>query len=384
MTTSGDDLNIVQGRLQDASILGNDGDIWKRAELLDYYIAGYTQILAMTHATRRFTTMEVPPRYTATGTQNWMARYADGGSFLQWAHETVGGWSVSSLWQLEVLEATGSVPTASQDNMSQQWMRNFKPSTDVHFRFALPRDNERIIKIWYNNELLIPMATRRLDDLRTNWYSLEGEPLIWTLGTGRNRTFEIFSIVTKTTDAYEALDDETRERNPVHGIARRLTGSRTYSSVIEGESGATLPFGIIRRVTSPDRQYYARTDSPRRNPIGKAYKWGSSSGALLVLDAQVPDRGTLTEDDEPVLLPRQMQKYLRYYVLARAFNRQGEGYNPNLASFYQQRFSRGIAFLNSLHQLSRRDSRTAKDTQTRTGRRPRRVQLPADYPRVRI
>ena len=191
MTTVRQDLDDVQRKLHDAPALGEDGSIWTRAELLDWYNEGYRQLLAMTHATQRFTVLEVPPRYTATGTQQWMARHANGGSFLQWAHAAEGGWAVSSLWQIEMIEGTTQTPVHSRNNISQPWQRAFEPSTDAHFRFALPRDNERIVKIWYRDKLLVPLYVGNLDDLRTSWYTLEGEPLTWTLGTGRNRTFEV-------------------------------------------------------------------------------------------------------------------------------------------------------------------------------------------------
>lgn len=381
MATAGADLDTVQRKLQDASTVGDDGMVWTREELLDWYNEGYTQILAMTHATRRFTVLEVPPRFTATGTQNWMARHADGGTFLQWAHEGEGGWIVSSLWQLEVIQQLGtssSKNVASRNSFTQPHNRSFENNTDAHFRFALPRDNERIVKIWYDNELLIPLATRRLDDLETNWYSIEGEPLVWALGTGRNRTFEVYNIQTAVTDTYKSVDSITNEVEPLHGIIRRIAGDRTYEVVTED----SVPYGIPRRIISDDRQYYARTDAPLRNPLGRGYRLASSEDALLVLDAHVPDRGTLTEEDEPSLIPRQMQKYLRYYTYFRAFNRQGEGYNPNMALFYEQRFARGVEFLRRLNQLSRKDRRMARDAQTRSDRRPRRVQFPSDFPQV--
>ena len=101
-----------------------------------------------------------------------------------------------------------------------------------------------------------------------------------------------------------------------------------------------------------------------------------------MLDAHIPDRDTLLGDDEPVLIPKQLQKYLRYYVYFKAFNRQGEGYNPNMAAFYEQRFGRGVAFLRALQILTRRASTMARDPKTRADRRPRRVQFPADFPQV--
>ena len=375
----GTDLNDIQRKLHDAPTLGDDGMIWSRAELLGWYNEGYRQLLALTHATQRFTVLEVPPRYTATGTQEWMARYANGGSFMQWAHAAEGDWAVSSLWQIEALEGTTQTPTNARHNMSQPWYRTYEQNTDAHFRFALPRDNERIVKIWYNDKLLVPLYTRNLDDLRTNWYSLEGEPLTWTLGTGRNRTFEIFSIVTVVTDTYKPVDDLTGESSPQHGIVRRLTGDRIYQA---RAADGGLPFGIPRRVISESRQYYPRPDEPLRSPFGRNYRWSSSNHALLVLDAHVPDMGVLQERDEPVLIPRQLQKYVKYFTWARAFNRQGEGYNPNMAAFYEARFQRGVVFLRNLAMLTRKSSHQARKMQQRHERRPRMPQFPADYPRV--
>ena len=83
-----------------------------------------------------------------------------------------------------------------------------------------------------------------------------------------------------------------------------------------------------------------------------------------------------------MLLPPQRAKYLRYYTLFRAFNRQGEGYDGLMAAFFEQRFHRGITFLRRLQQIARRDRQAARDPIQAQRRRPPRVRLPSNYPAV--
>lgn len=379
MTTIRTELHKCQRVLQDTTQIGRDGSLWTRQELLDYFVDGYRMFLAETSATRRFTVLPVPPRFAWSITFPWEAEFVQDGAAFLWAFQTEGGWAASHLWEIELLE--GITPTNSGEwHVTHPWERSFANPTHQHFRFAIPRDTERVIKIWHDHQLLIPVSTRALDRTETHWYSLDGEPLAWIRGTGQNRTVEVYEIETTYTDNYRQKDAVTNEGNPFHGIPRRFTGDRTYSWT--SESGDTVPYGIARRLSSPDRQYYPRVDEPLRHPFGRSAWFASSVDNLLVLEARIPDESSLTEDDEPSLLPPQMTKYLRWYTLMRAFNRQGEGYDGAMALFYHQRMQRGIAFLRRLHQLARKDRQTQRDPVTRGRRRPPRVRLPSTYPTI--
>jgi len=365
------ELDRIQRQLQD------EGSIWPRAELLDWLRDGSLHLLAETSATRRFTILEVPPRFAWSITFPWEAAFIGDSTPHVWAHQGVGGWA-GNQWELELLE--GITPTASGILTTQPWERTFENPTQQPFRFGVPRDAERIVRLWYNNRLLVPLSVRALDGLETTWYSLEGLPVAWTTGVGPHRTFEVYEIVTNYEANYRYTDAVTNEGNPLHGTLRRLSGDRTYAW--ESASGDTVPYGIARRLSSPDRQYLPRWGETDRNPVGRAGWIAGSQDALLLLEAVIPDQGTLLEADELALLPPQLAKYCRYYALFRAYNRQGEGYHPLLAAWYEQRYMRGVVLLRKLHQLAMHDRQVARQPVQSGRRRPPRVRLPSNYPAV--
>jgi len=374
-----DELNKCQRILQDASSIGRDGEFWSRAELLDYFRDAYLHLLAETSATRRFTVLPVPPRIAWAITHPWQRELIGDAPTYLWPYQTGGGWAASHLWEIEQLE--GITPTsAGAWAITHPWERSFQNPTHQHFRFAVPRDSNRIVKLWHDHRLLIPISTRSIDTTETDWYSLDGEPIAWTAGIGENQTFEVFEIETAYTDDYRHKDSVTNDNNPMQGITRRLTGDRTYGWASDIDD--SIPYGIARRVVSADRQYYPRVDEPQRHPLGRSAWFASSSDNLLLLEARLPDEITLGEDDEAVLLPPQMGKYMRYYTLMRAFNRQGEGHDGAMAAFFEMRFNHGMMFLRHLHMLARKDRRAQRGPVSRGRSRPPRVRLPSNYPAV--
>ena len=196
--------------------------------------------------------------------------------------------------------------------------------------------------------------------------SLGDFPLAWTMGVGRERTFDIYEIVTTANEGYSLTGGP-------YGIPRYFSGSRTYTT-----ANSNL-YGIARSISSPDRQYLG-TSSTR---LGIPRTYHSSVLNLLVLEvigAELPD---LHEEDVPSLIPPQMQKYLRYGVLAQMWGVQGEGMNPALAALCQTRFEQGTRFLQRLSWLSRKDHDFQRIPQgSDMSYRPPRVQLPSNYPRV--
>lgn len=446
-------LDDTQRRLHDAATIGDDGLIWSRAELLDWLNDAYRAMLTQSAAVRRLTTLEVPPRFTYTMTQPWEQRHTSNGTHWMWAIKAGNtGFSVSYLFEVEALE--GIAGTKSSEGITQQWERAHVNPSHVHYTFALPRQNQRIVKLWYDHKLLVPIATRQLDDLERDWMSLGGEPLAWTPGVGKNRTFDVYAIKTKYIQAY------AQPNNPL-GIPRRASGSRTYVPVsasdapgngwaytTPGDSDAiintaaaistgseadlgwrvtlepvsevfpmhqweqdhlngltltagskalptyqweryfdaqevTFAVGSKRSIESPDRQYLSVEQTRANTPLGKIDKWGSSEDNLLLLEVIGPEVTQLVAEEVPHLLPNQMHKYLRFYVLYRAFNRQGEGYNPNMAGFYEQRFLRGVAFMQRLANITHKDRIYAR-TASSSNKRPPRVRLPPAFPAVRI
>ena len=528
-------LDLAQLRLHDAQTIGEDGTIWTRQELLDWAEDGYRRLLGQTKAAKRFTVLDVPGRFSVAITHPWEALYAlESGNFWQWTFNIAPGWAGTSLWEAEELGYV--TPTAAANAVTQPWELAYMASQHTPFRFGVARNQERIDKIWYDHRPLHALTVRELDEQYTQWISLAGEPIVWTLGTGRNRTIEIFEVLTGYTQAYllkgegqprywsgartyttrheprgtwdygyttpgdadaitrpgesrlvalstcfawerayaqdpqavatftvdytdqypdlgvvctqpweyhymggPYLDGENRggtrgtfpwERQspeqsyqastpffpgalewPGTGLKLTLEEVDGFSPLFQWEhdflSGETtltdspmvgtapweseyeatdvsLPFGVLRGVVSPDRQYIPVLYDSRRDPIGMIRRVATSNDNLLLLESPGPDVHALSEEDELGLLPEQLFKVLRDYVLYRAFDRQGEGYDGTMAALYLLRFERGARVLRTLGNLSRRDRQYQRGQVSPPGRRPERVRLPSHYPRVRF
>lgn len=189
------------------------------------------------------------------------------------------------------------------------------------------------------------------------------------------------------TATYQGTYVWERER---HAGATSLSASGTIGTYSwEADYGATnmgdYPPGLMREISSPDRQYLPIADW--EPPYGTIRDFRSSAGNVLLWEVVIPDHPTLEETDTPVMIPAPLQKYLRYYTLSCAFNRQGEGYRPDLAAHWKARWERGPHLLRKLGNLHFADVRY----QRQTGRevpRPQRVSpyapLPSDYQRVRV
>ena len=88
------------------------------------------------------------------------------------------------------------------------------------------------------------------------------------------------------------------------------------------------------------------------------------------------------ETDAPVLIPAPLQKYLRYYVLSRAFGREGEGQRLDLAQHYEARFQRGAQLLKRFGDSAHAD-RVFRRQEPNLGRgRPPLVRLPSEFERI--
>jgi hypothetical protein len=363
VVTAGQVLDRAQEWLHDS------GTIWPRAELFTWLEDGYRQLLAQSQAVRRFAILDLPPRVAVSITHAWERHDVD-------RRETWWPWPVlaaregiacTSRWEVQALE--GVTPEPAAEGITQPWERAYVNPDGLPFRFMLPRAHERIVKLWWDDQLLGVSSVRELDELETNWMSIEGEPVAWVTGTGPNRTVEVYEVQTGYQEPYRLSGSWP------YGIVRSFSGDRTYELDFFG------PASVLRRIVSADRQYLAVWPTDAAAPYGIPRTWQSSVGNLLLLHVVGPEVEALAEEDELALLPAQAAKYVRYYVLARAFNRSGEGYAPNMATFYLARFQRGVQLLRQLGQLAYRDRTYARQPEPR-GQRPPRVRLPSNYPAV--
>ena len=157
----------------------------------------------------------------------------------------------------------------------------------------------------------------------------------------------------------------------------KFTGSRTYAI----DSGST-GYGIIRGIISPDRQYLPITTGASSAPFcGTIRDLKSSVSSILITETVIPGVD-LSEADSPEMIPFQMKKYIRYYILGIAYGREGEGKRPDLSAHYMMRFKRGISVLMRMATVTHIDRVYAREETMESSVRPPRVRLPAHYPQV--
>ena len=418
--------------------------LWSDAELLGWLNDGYRMLLAKSHAVRRLIPFASPGRHTYAISHEWESRHASKGT-VRHLHRTgkAGSRSMSSMWEVE--HVAGVTPTLTFDGFTQEWERAYTSVTDRFFRFSFPHNHERIVRLEWNNRRLSPVAVRELDALDTDWFQQAGEPRWWTTGTGRIKSVDIYEFDVTDTQVYDLRDYErgvpreisgerswalTHDGFPqavdfayttsgdwleslALGFGYRVTletatvgrfaiqeweveliaGETTFTTGVtrglfawEEQHGADAitEFGIgtIRGITSADRQYVPLYSDATPQPLlGRVTSWLSSADTIMALEVIVPDH-PLTLTDAPVLIPTPMQKYLRYFMLAVAFSRSGEGGNPELAQHYQSRFDRGVAFFRRLEDVAHRDRVWVRDEFAPSERRIPYVRLPATFPRV--
>jgi hypothetical protein len=426
LSTVGDDLDKIQDKLHD------DGALWTRTELRRWYVDAYRDLLAFSGAVRRWRPLDVPGRHTYAITHEWEARHASGGTVRKTSRAGLGErYQSTALWEVEL--TAGVTPTASLYGITHEWERSvLSGGVDLQYRFTFPRNHQRIVRLEWEGRRLHPVSVRELDDADTDWASQAGEPRFWTTGTGRVRAVELYEITTTYIRGYHLIDPET-------GLPRSFSGDRSYSVTTSTPAGNTwayatpgdadgvkgsapfpglgwrfatysetydgyatdgadrntfaweaeygfteLTFGVgtIRGLTSDDRQYWpVAADAQPDVFCGRIADWRSSNDSLLALEVVTPDLD-VQEDDTPALIPAPMQKYLRFFVLSRAFGRPGEGRNPILADHYDRRFQRGVKLLQRFGDVARKDRQFQREQGSGSVTRPARVRLPAEFPSV--
>lgn len=375
--TVGEDLEWCQLTLHD-----RDAVLWSRDELLDWYQDAYLQLLARAQSTRQWTIFDVPPRYTYTYTQPWELAFTQLGTAQHIGYRSRSGSTYTYAWEAE--QASGLTPTDSAAVcVTQLWEFAHLPtgaSTDQAYTFALPRFHERSARVYWDNKVLGARSTAELDHLGSTWWRESGEPWLWTRGTGGQRHFDIYQIRTDYQQGYDLLYNEaTASGGPAGvplGIVRELTGSRTYTAVsLDG----SVPYGLARAVSSPDRQYMAQPSW--EDPFGTIREWRSSVRSLALWDVVIPDYPRLSASETPGMIPGPLQKYLRVHVLWRAFSRQGEGQRLEMAALYEQIWLRGVALMKKLGWVTRRDRVLQRASRSLTRRAVPRPRLPSDFPR---
>jgi hypothetical protein len=141
-----------------------------------------------------------------------------------------------------------------------------------------------------------------------------------------------------------------------------------------------LGLGAPRGISSPDRQYLATAYDSGSQILGAARWFAGSDSAITFWEVVVPHR-QLSESDIPDLIPTQLHKFLKFYVLGRALFRQGEGFRPDLGQHYSALFDLGVGLLATLGTPSFVDRVYARDQASGASvSAPPKVRFPSGYP----
>lgn len=338
-------------------------------------------------------------------------------------------------------------PTASNTCVVQLWERTaLDVDIDDHFRFALSKTHERPLRAYWDSKRLMGISTKEHDLRNTEWWKEGGEPFYWSQGVGREQSFEVFEVVTDYHQSYFLRDldagiprhfsSDTDERTygveaePMGwdyaytngaetGLATGFGVRITYQSVDSLDSFGihlweqewldglddddlftdsvaagigtqqwetpywTLGIGGIRGLASTERQYVSCAYDASNQLVGSARGFGSGDSALTVWEVIVPNRD-LAPDDIPGLIPNQLHKYLKFYVLSKAFGHTGQGYRPDLAQHYAALYQLGVGILAALGTPSLMDRVYAREqVHEASVHAPPKVRFPSTFPAVR-
>ena len=427
-------LDTCQGFLQDSGVL------WDRAELLTLLQDAYRLLLSQSQGVRRMVGLPLPPRHTMTYAYPWESLHVlRGTSRKATLTHRDGRRECTYRWETE--QDAGLDPIASTPGVTQLWeLAHTGETVEVHYTFALPQNHERVRGLWWDHRPLQAVTTRSLDAWGFAWFMQQGEPWQYTSGLGPLKTVEVYQIRTAYVQPYQQTDlygllrhasgdrtySATGDATPFSfayttpgevadgwdGTGLRITTDTVttykalYSWEVERHAGATtftvagtvgtasweaqhgatnvsaLVTGLLRRATSPERQYWSQ--HTWEVPGGTIRAWQSSTACLLLWEVIVPDLPHLSEmgDSTPDMVPPRLHKYLGYYVLAMAFGRQGEGYQPLLAMHWEQRWRRGIRLLRRLGDVTYRDQQFQREPGRVRRNFPPTPQLPGNYPRL--
>lgn len=412
--------------------LQDDGTLFSRGELLSWARDGLRIVTAQTAVARTFKTYALPPRHSFAITYEWERRYVERGTYRKFtfAHETARLHSTSVF---EIGIAGGVIPFPGLMSVTQLWeLARAGEQVEAHYRLYFPRSQSSLRGLWWDHKRLRPVGLSELDDLQDAWWKVQGDPFLFNQSLGHNQTADIYEIVTTYHQPYKLIDHErgmptdfsgdrtytvdslvrewdyaytaTFEAGLIGGLGLRLTRpvqasglAGTYNwedGIINGtppegagrdvssypaEIEVSLGLGAWRGARSVQRQYV-----PEQQWVtdGICRSLGSSEDNILCLYAASSEPEDQDERDALHIIPIQMGKYLRYYVLFQAFNRQGEGYDPSLASVYQQRFSRALQFLRRIANVAHRDAGYSRTPKTVAGQRIAQPSLPSQYARA--
>lgn len=425
MATLASLVDDILSRLQD------DETLFSRAEIVRWLSEAYRRMTYAARPAKTFTAFDLPPRHTSAIMFDWERHFANG-SYRKWTFTSDNGHTECTfLWEVQQNAGVAN-PTNGTPAVSNLWeLAYVSAEVDTHYRIMLPKEDKGVIRVWHDHQSIAPATAKQFDSTETEWWRIGGEPYAWSQTLGNSRELEIYEIETAYYQSFEIKGSDQGQPRSWHetdhtfsiesgerswgygyscdgesswggtvlsGVGRRFTfgpneDGNFYTHAWEGDADdvtedqcvtnafeydSDIEVGIFRQATSPDRQYFP---SHQWQVTGAMRQAGKSEDAILVYHDVFASDLTV-ESQETVMIPDQLRKYLVYYALATLFNRQGEGYDPALASHYEFRASRGLDLLKKLANVYRLDESYVRGGGHRANRQPPLPQLPSNYPRA--
>lgn len=341
------------------------GHTWTEAELLDWVRDAVVHLLSKADSALTFSAYDLPPRETWAYTYEWERELLNGPS-RKFTYTRRDKLEATQLFETQDIEDGTDLTTGW--NVSYLWELGFvSADSDVSYKVLLPKESGSIRAVWFDNERVPPTNHITLDNSYNDWWKLEGEPVAWTSTVGRSDEFVLYEIVKTYSQSYNTLTSSK-------GMPRSFSGDRTY------EVGSDSQYGIARQVIASDKQYFAHK---QWEIYGIPRKWVSSDDGLLVWHSVTLDADQILIDKEITALPAILHKYIVYFVLYMAFNQRGEGYAPNIASHYLDRYQRAFSLLNRLQNSTHMAASYSRSRNQRSGKKITWPRLPANFEQPR-
>lgn len=436
MATAQTLLNEAQQRLRDTN-----ARIWTRAELLDYLNEGYRR-LCLEASLPGFLAYNTPPRWPYGVTAHWERdQVAPARAWVPFLRFSTGVYIASYRWEIEHL--AGTTPSASKACITAPWEFIYEV-TDRFLPFVLPADHVRTMRSTWDDVLLSWQTIKPLDQREYAWWEDTGLPT-YVFGTNQGQ-LGVFPLDSSYTDGYVLAGDarfgtprqfsgartysfasqepSVRAMNAhtspgdadVHRDSVQTAlpmwrftlaaGTPTVTHHVtqawekdQIEAAATLSAGTTRGTFSWEQQHGATNVGgsfllgmtrqfagtvqylPRGN-YGSPRAWHSSADSLFLLYARIPT-ALVQEAESPSDLPARLHKYLRIYVVSRAFDREGPAHNDFMASMYRSLFNLGVRVVRRMAWATMVDQTPQRATlPTPRDRTPPRVHFPASFPAV--
>jgi len=325
-----------------------DGNIWDTDYLRALWNEVQHEVQIRTSILEDVTVLAVPPRFTYSYMHDWERSHTPKGSFRCLYNQD--GHFVYS-YPDEVQENAGIDGDTSQGGAIGTHPFEAWVSTPGYLpRLPFPANFHKAKGFYYDEEPIEYEDRKAIMRRDPSWRSREGRVISYTRESAEDNQFLLYPKPSSVTW------DDTDGTGMVTHVSGDTTGSET---------------GVITQ----------RTGSVLSSESGIATEaFDSADNVLLVYDV-VPTEveGLADELDFPGFLT----KYVRYGVLARAFNANTDGYIPSLANYWNQRYQLGIRGIGRYRSNRSRDRNRALRSEDVGARRSiRHPRLPDGYPAI--